>query len=346
MPSAPPRPPDPHRRECPRTRNPRGAGLAPPARQPRRHTAHRLWRHAGRELYDDVTRYVWQLRLVVAAVMTGANDIGCVGRARARGEQRLLTGALLCLQPHHDALDGKAQGDAKRPCRKSGAPHAGTNGIESRASSWMMREVATRAGVRSDTLSTDDARNRRAVQIATCKPRALQRPGHHSRGADVCPAACHNAAVLPLRTIRVTRYVTPLREGGSLPAIVEADDDGLYVVKFRGAGQGPQALVAELISGEIARALGLAGAGVGLRRTRSRPRPDRTRPRDPRANPRQRRPEPRHRLSARVGHLRSGRPAATGRSRLAHRLVRCLCQQCRPNRPGTRTCWCGIAASG
>jgi len=82
-------------------------------------------------------------------------------------------------------------------------------------------------------------------------------PAHHSRGADVCPAACHNAAVLPLRTIRVTRYVTPLREGGSLPAIVEADDDGLYVVKFRGAGQGPQALVAELISGEIARALGL-----------------------------------------------------------------------------------------
>jgi hypothetical protein len=59
------------------------------------------------------------------------------------------------------------------------------------------------------------------------------------------------------RTVRVTRYVTPLREGGSLPAIVEADDDGLYVLKFRGAGQGPRALVAELVSGEIARALGL-----------------------------------------------------------------------------------------
>jgi hypothetical protein len=55
----------------------------------------------------------------------------------------------------------------------------------------------------------------------------------------------------------VTRYVTPLREGGSLPAIVEADDDGLYVLKFRGAGQGPRALIAELVSGEIARALGL-----------------------------------------------------------------------------------------
>lgn len=53
------------------------------------------------------------------------------------------------------------------------------------------------------------------------------------------------------------RYVTPLREGGSLPAIVEGDDDGLYVLKFQGAGQGPLALVAELISGEIGRALGL-----------------------------------------------------------------------------------------
>ncbi|MEP6717057.1 MAG: HipA family kinase [Terriglobia bacterium] len=61
-----------------------------------------------------------------------------------------------------------------------------------------------------------------------------------------------------MRTIHATRYVTPLREGGSLPAIVEADDCGLYVLKFRGAGQGPLALVAELIAGETGRALGLA----------------------------------------------------------------------------------------
>jgi hypothetical protein len=54
-----------------------------------------------------------------------------------------------------------------------------------------------------------------------------------------------------------TRYVTPLKEGGSLPAIVEADDDGLYVLKFRGAGQGAKALIAELVTGEIGRALGL-----------------------------------------------------------------------------------------
>jgi hypothetical protein len=60
-----------------------------------------------------------------------------------------------------------------------------------------------------------------------------------------------------IRTVRATRYVTPLREGGSLPAIVEADDDGLYVVKFRGAGQGQRALIAELIAGEIGRRLGL-----------------------------------------------------------------------------------------
>lgn len=60
-----------------------------------------------------------------------------------------------------------------------------------------------------------------------------------------------------LRTVAATRYVTPLREGGSLPAIVEADDDGMYVLKFRGAGQGRKALVAELVAGELARAAGL-----------------------------------------------------------------------------------------
>lgn len=62
---------------------------------------------------------------------------------------------------------------------------------------------------------------------------------------------------MPLRSVLATRYVTPLREGGSLPAIVEADDDGMYVAKFRGAAQGPRALVAEVIAGEIGRTLGL-----------------------------------------------------------------------------------------
>ena len=62
---------------------------------------------------------------------------------------------------------------------------------------------------------------------------------------------------MKLRTVAARRYVTPLREGGSLPAIIEADDDGLYVLKFRGAGQGPKALIAELLAGEIGRAAGL-----------------------------------------------------------------------------------------
>jgi hypothetical protein len=60
-----------------------------------------------------------------------------------------------------------------------------------------------------------------------------------------------------MRTVNTTRYVTPLREGGSLPAIIEADDDGMYVLKFRGAGQGTKALIAELVAGELARAAGL-----------------------------------------------------------------------------------------
>ena len=62
---------------------------------------------------------------------------------------------------------------------------------------------------------------------------------------------------LQLRTVKVTRYVTPLREGGSMPAIVEADDGFLYVLKFRGAGQGQKALIAEIIGGELARVAGL-----------------------------------------------------------------------------------------
>ena len=60
-----------------------------------------------------------------------------------------------------------------------------------------------------------------------------------------------------MRTVNAARYVTPLREGGSLPAIIEADDDGMYVLKFRVAGQGTKALIAEVIAGELARAAGL-----------------------------------------------------------------------------------------
>jgi len=67
----------------------------------------------------------------------------------------------------------------------------------------------------------------------------------------------YTSSIPHLRTVQVMRYVTPLREGGSLPAIAEADDDFLYVLKFRGAGQGAKALIADLIGAEIARAIGL-----------------------------------------------------------------------------------------
>lgn len=63
--------------------------------------------------------------------------------------------------------------------------------------------------------------------------------------------------LLPIRTVNVTRYITPLREGGSLPAVAEADDGFTYVLKFRGAGHGTKALIAEFIGCEVARAIGM-----------------------------------------------------------------------------------------
>lgn len=83
---------------------------------------------------------------------------------------------------------------------------------------------------------------------------------NYIRSIKFCQVIMHatNHFLQPeLRTVQVTRYVTPLREGGSLPAIAEADDGFLYVVKFRGAGQGAKALVADLIGAEVARAMGL-----------------------------------------------------------------------------------------
>jgi HipA-like kinase len=87
---------------------------------------------------------------------------------------------------------------------------------------------------------------------------------HHARMRPSVDAPLRYAAPMPtsspaarFRTVVATRYVTPLREGGSLPALIEADDDGMYVLKFRGAGQGPRVLAAEWICGEIARLMGL-----------------------------------------------------------------------------------------
>lgn len=70
------------------------------------------------------------------------------------------------------------------------------------------------------------------------------------------PSSCDHAGVTSLRRVTATRYVTPFREGGSLPGLIEADDLGMYVLKFRGAGQGVKALIAEIIVGELARRLG------------------------------------------------------------------------------------------
>jgi hypothetical protein len=75
-----------------------------------------------------------------------------------------------------------------------------------------------------------------------------------------------------LRVVRAARYVLPFREGGSVPALVEGDDLGMYVVKLRGAGQGVKALLAELVSGELARTLGLAVPEIVLTALRAIPR--------------------------------------------------------------------------
>ena len=111
----------------------------------------------------------------------------------------------------------------------------------------------------------------------------------------------------PPATVRATRYVTPLREGGSLPALVEADDDGLYVLKFRGAGQGPKALVAELIGGEIGRRLGLLVPEIVLVDLDPELGARRARPGDPGPAAGERRAQPGARLPAGLARLRSRR---------------------------------------
>jgi hypothetical protein len=81
----------------------------------------------------------------------------------------------------------------------------------------------------------------------------VQQPG---AGGERTPNR-RSTTLRTMRTVQATRYVLPLREGSSVPALVEGDDLGLYVVKLRGSGQGPKALIAELVAGELARALGL-----------------------------------------------------------------------------------------
>ena len=130
------------------------------------HAAHRLWRHARRELHDDMARYVLQLCLVSPQWMPGANDLGCVRRAAPVASSACFRVRCCACSGTMTPWTEKTQAPGKQPCRRSGAPHAGRAGIESRASSWIMREIAARCrSPLSSTLSTDDARNARAVQI-------------------------------------------------------------------------------------------------------------------------------------------------------------------------------------
>ena len=124
-----------------------------------------------------------------------------------------------------------------------------------------------------------------------------------------------------LRTVTATRYVTPLREGGSLPAIVEADDLGFYVLKFRGAGQGPLALVAELIAGEIGRALGLKVPELVLVEVDPALGRNEEDSGDPRPAQGERGLEPGARLPAGIDHLRSRRHATPSSADLASAAV-------------------------
>ena len=95
-------------------------------------------------------------------------------------------------------------------------------------------------------------------ELFTVAPERLVRHLRGQRAGDRRRPAVKLGRVEPqLRSVAATRYVEPLREGGSLPGLMEADDDGLYVAKYRGAGQGPAALVAEVVVGELARRLGL-----------------------------------------------------------------------------------------
>src|SRR3984885_8163080 len=111
------------------------------------------------------------------------------------------------------------------------------------------RPACTRSGWRRDRSAP-----------RTCGPRGPRSswtPCANSRPGTP-PSAPHRANVSRvLEQVSVTRYVTPLREGRSLPALVEADNLGTYVLKFRGAGPGPKALVAEIVGGELARRLAL-----------------------------------------------------------------------------------------
>src|ERR687895_708641 len=98
------------------------------------------------------------------------------------------------------------------------------------------------------------------MRLSLVSPRNMSCPLSRARPSSSAPTSL--TPVLP--TISAMAYLTPLREGGSLPGLMEADDLGTYVVKFTGAGQGPKALVAEIVVGELGRALGVAIPDLAL----------------------------------------------------------------------------------
>ena len=160
-------------------------------------------------------------------------------RAARRSSSRGSRSGSASRWPHRRPLRRAARWDGAVPDRPAGPGRARRAGRRGRG--------AARAGRRP--------LRRRGHQPARHRPGALGRGGRHLVPDRLRPAADaargrgrdrRASGLVALRSVTATRYVTPLREGGSLPALVEADDDGLYVVKFRGAGQGPKALVAEL----------------------------------------------------------------------------------------------------
>ena len=141
--------------------------------------------------------------------------------------------------PNRRFMDRKSRTALRRPTRRSPLIRGGgvwLRGAGRSTSRMMPGSVAVRCRFETD--------------VPSCPPG----PASGERRRAV-PA--YRLGRLLMRTVNASRYVTPLREGGSLPAIIEADDEGMYVLKFRGAGQGAKALIAELLCGEIARALGL-----------------------------------------------------------------------------------------
>ena len=262
--------------------------------------------------------------------------LGDAGQARLVGRPRLLVE--VAAEPVRDEVVGE--------------PFLGDRGVavvQAAGLGLELDEERALVVIRSSVEGVVPIRSRRAWDMcAACTGAVVAErgPRPHAVGRD----SLDSRGMMPDRR-SPTRYVTPLREGGSLPGLVEADDDGLYVVKFRGAGQGPRALVAEWLAGELARAIGLpvpelvadrGGRGPGRRRTRRG---------DPRPGPaRAAGLNLGHGLPARRADLQPGgatAPASIDAEFAADVVwLDALRDEPRPHRRRTRTCSSGTAGRG